>query len=45
MPHLYRGILPRRGIMPQCFLLIFLFWPDFRFFGTIFGQNFIFGTL
>jgi len=45
MPHLYRGILPRRGIMPQWFLPIFLFSPNFRVFGTIFGQNFIFGTL
>ena len=34
--------MPRRGIMPQWFLLILFFWHDFLIFGTIFGPNFSF---
>ena len=42
MPHPYCGILPRRGIMPQCFLLIYFFWHDFHLFGTLLARFFYF---
>jgi len=42
VPHSRCGIVPRRGIMPQLFLLIYFFWHDFYLFGTIFDPNFSF---
>ena len=42
MPHPYCGILPRRSIMPQCFLPIYFFLAHFRFFGTLLARFFYF---